>query len=261
MINLQKYTLILMLSCFISSIFAQKSIRDESITYQQQRMVFRQWDGDKFTPKSGFLGLNPYYWMVWGLHPNYPKTDLRPLAMSGPQTQRLALAGAMSATDKKYELSSDTIGTSAMDQIVGQSPLLSDGDPLWMLYYSKQLKPVYEFDSESVRGSLPNTERVQVLADGNFEWYKAEMEMLAERLMGSRTSIQDRGARILSYYRMLDEYQRLQGIWNLKLHGVVASKSKSEISQKLKSAGVKPKVWSPQSDVEIAKEVLINRKY
>ena len=84
-----------LLLCTVITAKAQKQIRDESIVNQQERMVFKQWDRKKFTPTSGFLGLNPYYWLTWGLHPNYPKTDLRPLAPGGVQSLRLASVTGM----------------------------------------------------------------------------------------------------------------------------------------------------------------------
>ncbi|WP_230383744.1 zincin-like metallopeptidase domain-containing protein [Pedobacter endophyticus] len=72
---MKKSHLILFL-CFLAiNCIGQKKITDKHITYQQERMVFKQWDAGKFTPKSGFLGLNPEYWITWALHPNYPKTD------------------------------------------------------------------------------------------------------------------------------------------------------------------------------------------
>src|ERR1700750_1439830 len=98
---------LLCLAC-CSSAFAQVPINDEAFRYQQQRMVFQQWDQNKFKPGKGFLDLNPYYWLVWGWpYPNYHKTDLRPLSANGPQTQRLALVAAMNSTDGKYKLQSD----------------------------------------------------------------------------------------------------------------------------------------------------------
>src|SRR5690606_11459700 len=68
---------------------------DKHIVHQQERMVFKQWDRKKFTPTKGFLGLNYQYWLTWAWHPNYPKTDLRPLSAAGRQTQRLLLVAAM----------------------------------------------------------------------------------------------------------------------------------------------------------------------
>jgi len=73
------------------SCLSQVPINDEAFRYQEQRMVFQQWDQNKFKPGKGFLDLNPYYWLVWGWpYPNYHKTDLRPLSATGPQSQRLA---------------------------------------------------------------------------------------------------------------------------------------------------------------------------
>ena len=73
---------------------------DKHIVNQQERMVFKQWDRDKFTPKRGFLSLNYQYWITWALHPRYPRTDRRPLSLSGPQTLRLLLVSAMKRTEE-----------------------------------------------------------------------------------------------------------------------------------------------------------------
>ena len=62
---MKKFCLILLLlRCMLHS--AQVPINDEAFRYQQQRMVFQQWDQNKFNPAKGFLDLNPYYWLVWG---------------------------------------------------------------------------------------------------------------------------------------------------------------------------------------------------
>src|ERR1700722_12692690 len=118
---------------------AQEEINDESLRYQEQRMVYQQWDQNKFTPTSGFLGLNPYYWLTWGwFYPNYHKTDLRPLSATGPQPQRLALVGTMSGIDNSYKLQSDTVRNTALSEVANQSGAISDADPLWLLYYSDE---------------------------------------------------------------------------------------------------------------------------
>ena len=138
------------------SLRAQQEVNDESIRYQQQRMVFVQWDQNKFTPKAGFLDLNPYYWLVWGLFdPDYHKTDLRPLAPSGPQTQRLAMVGVQNSEDNKYKLQSDTVKRTALSQIASQSGLLSDVDPLWLLYYKNQFSALLNYSQSSILGPLP----------------------------------------------------------------------------------------------------------
>src|ERR1700744_6023140 len=131
---------------FYTSCFAQEEIDDKSLRYQEQRMVYQQWDQNKFTPTSGFLGLNPYYWLTWGwFYPDYHNTDLRPLSAAGPQTQRLALVSAMNTTDGNYKLQSDTVRNTALSEIANQSGALSGADPLWLLYYSKEFQPVLNY--------------------------------------------------------------------------------------------------------------------
>src|SRR6201996_3641125 len=143
-----KKLLSLLAFCFLlSTSYAQSIIKDDAVDNQSQRMVFQQWDQSKFYPHSGFLYTNPYYWLVWGLFdPNYHKTDLRPLSMTGPQTQRLALVGAMNDIDYQYKLHSDTVRTTALSQIAENSGLLSDADPLWLLYYSGQFSPLLNYN-------------------------------------------------------------------------------------------------------------------
>src|ERR1700744_4566973 len=92
-------TLFLGLLC-CAQIFAQSEIKDNAVRHQEERMVYDNWDQNKFDPKAGFLDLNPYYWLVWGLfYPSYHKTDLPPLSATGPQTQRLLLVSAQNNID------------------------------------------------------------------------------------------------------------------------------------------------------------------
>src|SRR4051794_8015380 len=117
---MKKWILLLYPVFSFFSCFAQEEIQDNAIIHQEQRMVFLQWDQNKFDPKKGFLSLNPYYWLVWGLFdPNYHKNDLRPLSATGPQTQRLALVAGQNTIDGEYKLQSDTARNTALSQIAG----------------------------------------------------------------------------------------------------------------------------------------------
>src|ERR1700761_4013888 len=107
--NLFIFWLTASLFFFSARLHAQAVIKDQAIENQSQRMVFQQWNQNDFYPKAGFLDLNPYYWLVWGLFdPNYHKTDLRPLSATGQQTQRLTLVATMNGIDNRYKLQSDT---------------------------------------------------------------------------------------------------------------------------------------------------------
>jgi len=238
----------------------QTPIRDESVVNQQERMVFKSWDRAKFTPTSGFLGLNPYYWLTWGLHPNYPRTDLRPLSATGHETIRMGLEATMQSADKNMELGSDTIRNVALDEIGAHAGLFSDADPLWLLYYSSQFRPVTDPDRVDILSGLSASVKARLISEGSYDWYKDQIAMLAERLDGSRRTNQDRGSRILSYQRLLLEFRKIQGIWTSKRAAAEKMIRLSSAKSKVDSgnpAGVSLSI----SDAEVARKVLADRKF
>jgi hypothetical protein len=229
-------------------LFAQSKIKDNAVLHQEERMVYNNWDQKKFDPTSGFLGLNPFYWLVWGFfYPSYHKKDLRPLSANGPQTLRLALAGTQNAEDNQYKLHSDTVRNTALSQIAGQSGLLSDADPIWLLYYKNKFSPVLNFNQPGY--------------DDISNWYSGEMASLKERINGARTTNQDRGSRMIAYYRLLKEYQTLQGVWTIKTATAQKTLDMGKQQQRAQQGNLNVPQWMPNSDVEIAKKVLLNRKY
>ena len=237
---------------------AQVNIRDKHITNQQERMVFKSWDEDKFTPKPGFLGLNPLYWITWGLHPNYPDTDLRPLGPHGPQSSRMALLVAMSAAEQQYKLQSDSIAQTAIENLATHSSLLSDFDPLWMMYYSSALSPLENPPKNSLSTlGLPELNYLQ--QSGFISWYEKEHEQLRERLKVARRADMERGSRILYYHRLLLEYRKLQASWeDKKRQSRRFIETKDQRAKLLKRNT--PLTREKRSDIEIADQVLKNSK-
>ncbi len=259
--NLLPFTF-LFACCLRLTAHAQSEVYDKAVVHQEQRMVFLQWDQNKFDPQSGFLGLNPYYWLVWGFfYPNYHKTDLRPLSATGPQTQRLALVAAQNSIDGRYKLQSDTVRNTALSQIAATSGLLSDADPLWLLYYRQQFQPLLNYSAISLLGPLPTSVSAKLVAEGTYNWYSNELAMLKERLNGARSADMDRGSRIMAYYRMLKEYQRLSGVWNVRIAAAQTDLQMAARQQRLKTGSSDPGVWTPQTDVQIANKVISNAKY
>ena len=251
------FTILLFAFCFPLSAFSQEEVYDKAIVHQQQRMVYLQWNQNEFDPKAGFLDLNPYYWLVWGLFdPNYHKTDLRPLSATGPQTERLALVAGQNAIDGKYKLQSDTARNTALSQIASQSGLLSDADPLWLLFYNQQFQPLLNYSAAMLLGPLTPQVSARLVSEGTYNWYTNELSMLKQRLNGARTTDQDRGSRIMAYYRLLAEYQRLAGVWNIGIATAQKDMQMSSQQQALKMGSVSPGVWTPQSDIQIANKVL-----
>jgi hypothetical protein len=225
-------------------------------------MVFKQWDQDKFTPKPGFLSLNPYYWLVWGLfYPNYHKTDLRPLGPAGAQTQRLALAGAMSAADHDYKLHSDTLRRTAISQIAEQSGLFSGADPLWTLYYSEQFAPVLNHTPQAILGGLSPEVSARLVSEGTYGWYSSELDMLKERIEAAHAADMDRGSRILAYFRLLKEYRRLAAVWAIRSAAAERDMQLSAGQRQLGAGQVPISSWTPRTDLAIARRILLKRKF
>lgn len=258
-----KKLILLLYSVFsLCRCFAQEEIQDNAIIHQEQRMVFLQWDQNKFDPKKGFLSLNPYYWLVWGLFdPNYHKTDLRPLSATGPQTQRLALVAGQNTIDGKYKLQSDTARNIALSQIAGESGLVSDADPLWLLYYNRQFQPLLNYSAVSLLGPLPPQVSAKLVSEGLYTWYTNQLAMLKERLQGARTTDMDRGSRIMAWYRMLKEYRTLSGVWSIGVAAAGKTIQMTAQQQQLKAGTINPGNWTPQTDVQIANKVLLNARY
>jgi hypothetical protein len=258
---MKKYIFLILLQGIAIACLAQLAIEDRAMRYQQERMVFKQWDRKKFEPTSGWLGINPYYWLTWGLHPSYPKTDRRPLRAAGPQTQRLGLVGGMNLTSNAYKLEADTLRNTALLEVTNHSGAISAADPLWIMYYSRELKAALDFSDASILSPLPAAVRSKVIADGSFPWFKNEMDILKERIQGAHNADMDRGSRILAYHRLLMEYRALQGNWTSRTSTASANQLKITQQEKAKTTELNTGAWTSNTDLEIAKEVLKNRKY
>lgn len=243
--------------CCEAACFAQSKVDDKNIRYQQERMVYKQWDKNKFTPTSGFLGLNPWYWLTWGFfYPNYHKNDLRPLSANGPQTQRLALVSTMNGVDNKYKLESDTIRNTALSEMADETGLITGADPLWALYYSREFKPVLEHSMSSVLTGLSPQVSARLVSEGMYDWYRNELDRLKERIVGAHTADMERGSRIMTYFRLLNEYRRLAGVWAIRTASAQTTIDMAKQQLLLHNRTTSAPDWTPQTDIQIARQVL-----
>lgn len=247
------------LSVYISA-FAQEPLRDEAIIYQQERMVFKAWDQDKFTPKPGFLGLNPLYWLTWGLHPDYPKNDLRPLAFFGPQAQRLSLALAMQHAGERYKLSSDTLMNAFSEQAAAHSGLLAKTDPLWLLYYSRAFAPLLNGNQDNPIADLSLSARRYLQQSGIYDWYMGECALLRQRLEAASETDMERGSRIMAWHRLLGDYRKLISVWESARGRAALYLSIKEAASSLRQVA-SPRVNQAKTDIQIADEILKNSKF
>ena len=199
--------------------YAQTPIHDKAIVAQQERMVYIQWDGDKFYPEpKRFLGIptNPLWYLTWGLHPNYPDLDRRPLSPAGEQTQRLGLAAAMQISSDYNKQHSDTVKNLANAEMARISGALSATDPLYQLYYKKELKPLEDAASNAFLGISP--EVVSYMTDhGAYQLYLNNMASLSERYDFARSLDMERGQRILMYHRIMLDMRDIIKKWQYKM--------------------------------------------
>lgn len=230
---------------------------DKHIVHQQERMVHKQWDRKKFTPTSGFLGLNYQYWLTWAWHPNYPKTDRRPLSGTGPQTLRMGMVLAMQQTDEAYKKHTDTIRNIAVTEALNYSGLVTDADPLWLLYYRREFGNLIDgTEADPLAGLSPDVGDY-LRNNGLLEWYSEERAELKERLEATRTTTLDRGSRIMAYHRLLGEYRKLLSAWEAKKNYAAKFLSLAKNRNRLQSSNPDmPEFATDRSDVQIAEDIL-----
>ena len=205
--------------CISLKSHGQTLIKDKAIIAQQERMVFKQWDEDKFYPKPiKVLGIpiNYLWYSTWALHPNYPDLDRRPLSPSGEQTQRLGLAAAMQISSDYYKQHSDTVKNLANAEMARISGALSSSDPLYQLYYKKELKPLEDPVSSAFQGIAPEVAEYMT-NHGAYKWYLDNMTSLSERYGFSKNLDMEGGQRILMYHRIMLEMRDILEKWQYKL--------------------------------------------
>lgn len=203
----------------IPKVYSQIQVHDKAIVAQQERMVFKQWDKNRFYPKPNrLLGVptNPNWYLTWALHPNYPNLDRRPLSPTGEQTQRLAYAAAMKVSSDYYKQNADSVGNLAVKEWARISGAISGTDPLYLLYYKKELSPLESIEETAFK-NVPVKVREYMSQHGAYGWYLDNMKRLAERYGFARTLDMERGQRIIMYHRIMLDMRKFLVKWAYKL--------------------------------------------
>jgi hypothetical protein len=168
------------------------------------------------------------------------------------------LVAALNTTDNNYKLQSDTVNHTALAEVANQSGLVTSADPLWQLYYRKELDPVINNSEPGILSGLSPDIRQQVLSNGLYSWYKNELDMLKERIDAAHSTTLDRGARIMAYHHYLMEYRQLAGVWAIRTAAAGKHKALSLNQQRLKAGNVAAPAWTPLTDIDIARKVLLH---
>src|SRR5690606_18904202 len=204
---------ILLLFALPMHLFSQMKIRDKAITHQQERMVYKQWSQNKFTPSTKILGVqvNPLWYTIWGLHPNYRRKDHRPLGPLGPQTTRMGLTTQLKSISKEYEEESDSLRNIILNEYARNSSLTPE--PLWELYYKREFKDLLNPDVSKYMDELTLEQQTFLIETEYWQSHINKMAELKERLEMGRSELTDRGNRILFYHRILKEYRIAESWW------------------------------------------------
>src|SRR5690606_10566365 len=217
---------------------------------------------NKFYPKPNrILGVptNLLWYMTWALHPNYPKTDRRPLSPQGEQTQRLALAAAMSISSDYYKKEVDSIQLASAKELTRISGAFSEADPLYQLYYKKELKPL-ENPGEEAFKDVPMAVQDYLQETGALDWFKSEMERLAERYQLAKKLDMERGQRILMYHRILQDMKQCLSRWQhqINLSQQVVEFKSLKIQVPIEAGA--PARWEETDDQKVIERIIKNRE-
>ena len=245
-----------------------KKIKDPHIRAQQDRMVITGW-GD-FLPKPRyFLGINMnyHYTMTWSWgapaqNRRYKNgADIRPLGPTGQQTQRMAMNTLLKSTSDRYRQHSDSIARTTISELYHHSGLVSGADPLWQLYYRKELENVLNYNLDAIIREMPIQERSYLTETGIVGWFDGEMLRLHERLEGAFSSDMDRGSRILSYHRLMKEYRNVAAIWDSHVNSASSMLALRKLNEHSKGiANTDAIVWNSQSDSELMDRIITEAK-
>ena len=252
--------------------YSQTIIQDPHVQAQQDRMVATQWGNWLPEPKY-FLGIqtNIHYTLTWGIlapsrNRSYKRgADIRPLSATGEQTQRMALNERLKEINSAYKTIADSTGQTALSELQYNSGLISEGDPMWLIYYKKELKPVTNYNLNEAVATLSNEELSSMIDCGTIEWYDNEMLRLKERLNSILTSNMERSSRIMAYHRILLEYRLVGNKWNSNIEtanfSLEISDGKGNLSPVISGdAAAGFSQWDTDSDYRIMESIMLNTK-
>lgn len=247
-----------------------KKIDDPHIRAQQERMVFKRWGNFLPNPKSywwtGGININPHYTLTWSyLAPTQNRhyrsgADIRPLGPTGMQTQRMALNSVLKSTSDLYKKYTDSLAKDATTELYNSSGIFSTLDPMWRIYYQKELRGLLNYNLESIISGLTDHQRIYLTKTGGLIWYDEQMMLMQEKLNEAFNQNIDRGSRIINYHNILLSFRRLQSNWLSKL--ALAEKLRA-IHQRSESSKSPPREgfsWQGQTDEAIMKGIMYRIK-
>lgn len=278
-ITLRKYLIFgFLFSCFCMPTIAQslKSVRDEPLRAQDRRDVYIRW-GDWKPKGSYFLGIqtDPNHEMVWGWtaplfggnktrNKNYQKQDIRPLIATGKQNLRYLAFNQQKKMLDNMKKESDEMGQEALNEVMYYSSATSSADPLYLLYFKKTLKPVYDFKVADVVSQVKDAKVYDFLKkSGLVDEHIKSMEILKDRFKIAMNSDMERGQRIIFYHKILEDYRRENNKFNRHIRTTSTYLKFKDSNDKYNTVTKEPKSFEnwENRDEENTREVLARMQY
>ena len=242
---------------------AQKLISDPYITLQEKRMVYHSWAD--FRPSKGFLGLNPHYLLTWGILAN-PRNrkykngpDIRPLKPLGTQNVRYASLLNTGKEIEEFSEISSSLASGSIEEYLHFSGLTASVDPLWNLYYKRELSPLLNYNGRPL-DAAPERAKETLNNSNSLQWYNEQMHILQERLEINLKEDINRGARIMGHHRILLDFIELQRRWTNILQEATKRTDRLQViqhhTQTTDSIRISWRDWTSSSNQQIMREVI-----
>lgn len=201
-----------------------KRIKDPHIVGQEKRQVFQEW-GDWQPKKKNILGVNVnyHYTMVWGwLAPKRNRRykdgdDIRPLSLTGLQNQRYATTLIQEDRTKRILEHAEVVHDETFDEYMHISSLSVEADPLYLLYYKKELRDCDNLLQDQW-GDGNYFSKIGMTYEafkennkyGILETLKIDVEKLEDKFEMAKKADMPRGKRILMYHDCLMDLRKLK---------------------------------------------------
>ncbi|HXJ99882.1 MAG TPA: hypothetical protein VNJ50_13600 [Gelidibacter sp.] len=199
--------------------YGQNKLNDKHIVNQHKRMVFEEWA--PMTPKAQKLfGIptNAAYWLIWGdLAPKRNKKykkgpDIRPLKPTGHESLRLLELHKQQKFAEEILQQADTVTKEYEKDFMHNTSTTVEADPLWQLYYKKQLKPLVNFPSNPQNYTdwnfETNNDYQKAVSNGSIQNLRTQLNLMKSNFKISRNTPMPRGKRILLYHQILMDWRK-----------------------------------------------------
>lgn len=219
---MKKYYLFVIV-LFSSTVFSQTvtKMKDKSIVGQEKRQVFYQW-GDWNPKPKYFLGVqtNFAYGQVWGMwapkrNRDYKKgRDIRPLSLTGYQTQRYSQISLMEDRSNKILEHTDSWKEEENNEFLNYTNLVHISDPLFLVYYKPKLNSLENFKTNSIFfrdwGYKKESAFKKALEFGMITEYAKMIEELQDKYNIAKKVDVSRGKRLLMYHDVFLAWRSMQ---------------------------------------------------